>query len=74
MGARHWLAEQTFDHPEHRLVLQEAVDTAKEAEARLDRLEAALAEIVPTWSMAPVVAAYQAMRGRITRRCDSGAV
>ena len=25
--------------------------------------EAALAEIVPTWSMAPVVAAYQAMRG-----------
>jgi transposase len=40
-------------------VLQEA--TAKEAEARLDRLEAALAEIVPTWSMAP--AAYQAMRG-----------
>jgi transposase len=60
---RRWLAEQTFDHPEHQLVLQEAVDTAKEAEARLDRLGAALAEIVPTWSMAPVVAAYQAMRG-----------
>jgi len=58
---RRWLAEQTFDHPEHQLVLQEA--TAKEAEARLDRLGAALAEIVPTWSMAPVVAAYQAMRG-----------
>ena len=56
-------SEQTFDHPEHQLVLQEAVDTAKEAEARLDRLGAALAEIVPTWSMAPVVAAYQAMRG-----------
>jgi transposase len=44
-------------------VLQEAVDTVKDAEARLDRLEEALAEIVPTWSMAPVVAAYQAMRG-----------
>ncbi len=58
---RRWLAEQTFDHPEHQLVLQEA--TAKEAEARLDRMGAALAEIVPTWSMAPVVAAYQAMRG-----------
>src|SRR3954447_8300009 len=28
---RRWLAEQTFDHPEHQLVLQEA--TAKEAEA-----------------------------------------
>ena len=60
---RRWLAEQTFDHPAQQLVLQEAVDTAKEAEARLDRLGAALAEIVPTWSMAPVVAAYQAMRG-----------
>ena len=64
-GGRHrrWLAEQTFDHPAQQLVLQEAVDTAKDAEARLDRLETALAEIVPTWSMAPVVAAYQAMRG-----------
>jgi transposase len=64
-GGRHrrWLAEQTFDHPAQQLVLQEAVDTVKDAEARLDRLEEALAEIVPTWSMAPVVAAYQAMRG-----------
>jgi transposase len=26
-------------------------------------LEAALVEIVPTWSMAPVVDAFQAMRG-----------
>lgn len=31
--------------------------------ARLRRLEAQLAAIVPNWSMAPVVAAYQAMRG-----------
>lgn len=30
---------------------------------RITRLEAALAEIVPTWTMAPVVAAYQALRG-----------
>ena len=43
-------------------MLQEAVDTAEEADARLDRLVAASVEIVPTWSMAPVVAAYQAMR------------
>ena len=71
---RRWLAEQTFDHPEHHLVLQEVVDTAKDVEARLDRLGTALAEIVPTWSMAPVVAAYPAMRGCITRRCDSVAV
>ena len=30
---------------------------------RIDRLDAALVEIVPAWTMAPVVAAFQAMRG-----------
>ena len=30
---------------------------------RLDRLEASLLEIIPAWTMAPVVAAFQAMRG-----------
>ena len=30
---------------------------------RMDRLEAALIEFVPAWTMAPVVAAFQAMRG-----------
>ena len=29
----------------------------------MKRLEAALVEIVPTWSMAPVVDAFRAMRG-----------
>jgi hypothetical protein len=29
----------------------------------IDRLEAALAEFVPNWTMAPVVAAFRAMRG-----------
>jgi transposase len=37
-----------------------AVQTTVE---RLDRLEAALIEIIPVWTMAPVVAAFQAMRG-----------
>ncbi len=34
-----------------------------DAQNRLDRLDAQLAELVPTWSMAPVIAAYQAFRG-----------
>jgi transposase len=38
----------------------EAVRAAAE---RIERLEAALEEIVPSWTMAPVVAAFQAMRG-----------
>ena len=35
----------------------------EDAEARLERLTQQVAEVVPTWSMAPVVEAYQAMRG-----------
>lgn len=34
-----------------------------DAQARLERLDAKLAELVPSWSMAPVVAGYQALRG-----------
>ena len=33
------------------------------ADERIDRLDAALVEIVPAWTMAPVVAVFQAMRG-----------
>jgi transposase len=58
-----WLSEQSFAHPAHYVVLQEALNAAEDAVEQLQRLEAALVEIVPTWSMAPVVSAYQAMRG-----------
>jgi transposase len=34
-----------------------------DAQTRLERMDQQLASIVPTWSMAPVVAACQAMRG-----------
>ena len=34
-----------------------------DAEERLERQTRQVAELVPSWSMAPVVAAYQAMRG-----------
>jgi transposase len=39
------------------------LNAAGSAAERIDRLEAALVEIVPIWTMAPVVAAFQAMRG-----------
>jgi transposase len=58
-----WLCEQSFAHEAQRVVLQEALNAVQDAVQRLGRLEAALIEIVPTWSMAPVVAAFQAMRG-----------
>jgi transposase len=57
------LAEQAFAHPAHHTALQEALNAARGAAEQVKRLEAALVEIVPTWSIAPVVGAFQAMRG-----------
>ena len=58
-----WLAGQAFNHPAQQIVFQDQVDAVADAQARLERLDCQLAELVPTWSMAPVVAACQAMRG-----------
>ena len=58
-----WLAAQKFDHPAQQIVFQDGVDAVGDAASRLERLDGQLAEIVPKWSMAPLVEAYQAMRG-----------
>jgi transposase len=49
--------------PAQQIVFQEAIDAIEDALQRLRRLEKQLALIVPEWPMAPVVEAYQAMRG-----------
>lgn len=58
-----WLCEQSFDHPAQLLVLNEYRQAIADAEVRLERLTQQVREITATWSMAPVVAAYQAVRG-----------
>lgn len=58
-----WLDQQNFAHPAQRLAYQEMLDAVRTAAARIDRLDAALVEFIPAWTMAPVVAAFQAMRG-----------
>jgi transposase len=63
LAHRRWLADQKFVHPAQQVVFQDGIDAIEDAVARLQRLEAQLSAIVPSWSMAPVVAAYQAMRG-----------
>jgi transposase len=63
LAHRRWLAKQAFEHAAQQIVFQEAIDAIEDAARRLRRLEQQLAVIVPNWSMAPVVAAYQAMRG-----------
>jgi transposase len=63
LAHRRWLARQAFEHTAQQIVFQEKVDAIRDAAERLHRLDEQLAAIVPSWSMAPVVAAYQAMRG-----------
>ena len=64
-GARHrqWLAAQRFEHPAQQLVLLEMTHAAQHALERLQRIDAAIVEFLPTWSLAPVVEALQALRG-----------
>lgn len=46
-----------------QIVFQEKINAIEDAAQRLRRLDEQLRTIVPTWSMARVVEAYQAMRG-----------
>lgn len=59
----HWLRSQRFEHPAQQFVLYELLLAARHAEERLARVDAAIAEAVPPWSLAPVVEALQALRG-----------
>jgi transposase len=60
---RRWLAGLRFAHPAQQIVLQEQIDAIEEAERRRDRLGQQIRELVPEWSLVPVVTALQAMRG-----------
>jgi len=60
---RRWLAGQKFESPAQQIVFQDAIDAIEVAATRRRRLEEQLIAMVPSWSMAPLVAAYQAMRG-----------
>jgi transposase len=56
-----WLQEQKFDHPAHQIVLQEAIEAMRLATERLGTLGAK--HRLPTWSLAPLVHALEALRG-----------
>ncbi len=60
---RRWLTTLGFQHPAQQIVFQDHVDAAIDAQARVERLTGQIAELVPAWSLAPVVGAVQAMRG-----------
>ena len=63
LAYRRWLTTVRFDHPAQQIVLQDYIHAVEDAECRRDRLTRQIQELMPTWSMAPVAAALQAMRG-----------
>jgi hypothetical protein len=60
---RRWLGELVFAHPAQHLTVEEMRQRIERAEALCDRLKAAILDLVPQWSLAPVVQAIQALRG-----------
>ena len=63
LAYRRWLTTVRFDHPAQQIVLQDYIHAVEDAEVRRDRLTRQIEELMPSWSMAPVAAALQAMRG-----------
>ncbi len=63
LAYRRWLTTVRFDHPAQQVVLQDYIHAVGDAEARVERLTRQIEDLVPQWSMAPVVEALQAMRG-----------
>lgn len=60
---RRWLTTVRFHHPAQQIVFQDYVDAVADVEARVERLTGQVADLLPDWSLAPVVEAVQAMRG-----------
>ena len=63
LAYRRWLTTVHFEHPAQQIVLQDYIHAVQDAEARRDRLTRQIEELLPNWSMAPVVLALQSMRG-----------
>src|SRR6195256_3380036 len=58
-----WLMLQKLEHREQRIALEELLGAVRKESERVERLEQAIRDAVPEWSLAEVVTALQAMRG-----------
>jgi transposase len=63
LAHRRWLAGLRFEQPAQQIVLEDTIQAVEDAQARRDRLSAQIEAQLPSWSMAPLVAALQALRG-----------
>src|SRR5205814_6490935 len=58
-----WIASVKLPHAAQQIVFQEYLHAITEAGARIARHEQALRDALSSWTLAPVVAALQALRG-----------
>ena len=58
-----WLMAQKLEHLEQRIAFEELLEGIRQESERVDRLENAIREVVPEWSLADAVVAMQAVRG-----------
>lgn len=58
-----WLADIKMPHPAQQIALQEYIHSVEESSERVDRLTEQILKLIPSWRLAPVVTALQALRG-----------
>ena len=58
-----YLRSLTLDHPAHRAVLEDTLETLAGAQERAARLEESMEALLVDWQMKPVVEALMGMRG-----------
>ncbi|WP_373415025.1 IS110 family transposase [Ensifer aridi] len=60
---RVWLSDQSFDHAAQQIAFQSYLNAHEQAESRRKELDEQIAELIPHWSLAPIVEALQALKG-----------
>jgi hypothetical protein len=58
-----WLMAQKLEHREQRIAFEELLEGMRQEEERVQRLEEAIRDAVPEWSLAEVATALRAVRG-----------
>ncbi|MGZ3235695.1 MAG: IS110 family RNA-guided transposase [Croceibacterium sp.] len=60
---RVWLGNQSFEHPAQQIGFQTYINAMDQAVERKEFIERQISELLPEWSLGPVVEALQALRG-----------
>ena len=60
---RLWLTDRLFEHCGQQIAFQSYLNRLAQAEARKKELEEQIADIIPEWSLGPMVIALQALKG-----------